>query len=179
MTRTGMIGIPVALAALMAAPAAGQVPSGDASRRTVESFTACRSIGDDTRRLACFDKAASDLEAAVARKDVTIVDRQDIRRARRSLFGFTLPSFGFLGGGKEDPEDDAPEFKEINTTIKASRQSGIGRYEVTLDDGAVWETTEPLSFPPRAGAKVRIRQATLGAYFLRVDSRSVRARRVR
>ena len=32
----------------------------------------------------------------------------------------------------------------------------------------MWQTTDPLLFPPRAGTKVRIRKGALGNYFIAI-----------
>ena len=169
----------------LASIAAAQNSADDAGGRSVKALTECRAITADTARLACFDRAAAALAAAVEAKDVAIVDRQEIRRARRSLFGFALPSFSFLGGDDRGGAQDADpareaEFQEINSTVKSARASGsYGRFDITLDDGAVWQNTETLRVAPRSGAAVRIRRAAMGSYFLRVDGISVRAIRLR
>lgn len=161
-----------------AAPAQAQTGSSD---RVLRSFAECRAIAAPEARLSCFDKAASALEAAVKAKDVTIVDRQDIRKARRSLFGFTLPKIDLFGGGGRGDDDKTADFTEINTTVASARPAANGRAEIRLADegNAVWQTTDPMPFPPRAGAKIRIRQGTLGNYFLMVDGRSYRGLRLR
>lgn len=165
-------------AGLFATTAAAQ--DSDGSQRVLGSFSACRAIAAPEARLACFDKASAALEQAVKAKDVRIVDRSDVRKARRSLFGLTLPSIGLLGGD-DDGEKEREAFSEINTVVRSARPGPNGRGEITLaDEGqAVWQTTEPMNFPPRAGAKVRIRKGTMGGYFLHVDGRSYRALRLR
>lgn len=175
-----MIG-PVAVLVTLAAVAPGgaamaQTGSGD---RVLRSFAECRAIAAAEARLACFDKAAASLEAAVKAKDVTIVDRQDVRKARRSLFGFTLPKIDLFGGGRQDEKEEA--FTEINTTVASARPGGGGRVEIRLaDEGdAVWQVIDPMPFPPKAGAKIRIRQGALGNYFLSVEGRSYRGMRLR
>lgn len=165
-------------AALCCAPQAQAAT--DSSERVLRSLTQCRAIGDTAAKLACFEKATATLEASVKARDVTIVDRQDIRKAKRSLFGFTLPKIDLFGGTERDT-DKTDEFIEINTTVASARTSANGRAEIRLaDEGdAVWQTTDPIAFLPRAGAKIRIRQGTLGNYFLFVDGRSYRGTRLR
>ena len=64
----------------------------------------CRAIVDNQARLACFDVSAKQLEDAAASGDITIVDREEMRRTRRGLFGFSLPGLGIFGSHKgEDP----------------------------------------------------------------------------
>ncbi len=146
----------------------------------VQSLTRCRAIQAADARLACFDAATDAIETAVKAKDVTIVDRQDIRKARQSLFGFSVPHIPIFGGGDQD---DGPktEFTELNTTIASVRQMDNGRIELRLAEGeAVWMTTDPMPFPPKVGAKIRIRQGAMGNYFIAVSGeRSVRGVRIR
>jgi hypothetical protein len=110
---------------------------------------------------------------------VQIIDRADVRKARRSLFGFTLPRINLFGSGEGEPGVEA--FTEITTTVQSARPVANGRVEIRLADGndAVWQTTEPMNFPPKAGAKIRIRKGALGNYFIAVDGRSYRGMRVR
>lgn len=150
-----------------------------AGERVVRSFAQCRTIADPTQRLDCFDRAATALERAVTAKDVRIVDRGDVNKVRRSLFGFTLPRLNLFGdddgGGKEQV------FTEINSTIAAVRPVANSRVEIRLADetGAVWQTTDPMNFPPKPGAKIRIRRGTLGNFFMLIDGVSIRGMRLR
>jgi hypothetical protein len=158
-----------------------------ASSRVLEPFARCRAIAAAQERLACFDAAARGLESAVQSKEITIVDRQEVRKARRSLFGFTLPRIGLFDGVDREERDgsdkvaEREEIKEIETTIASARSVANGRVEFHVADGdAVWTTTDPMAFPPKAGDKVRIRRGALGNYFIAVaGQRSVRGMRLR
>ena len=172
----------IALSSAMLFSGAAAKAQPAASDRVLQSFTACRSMAEQARQLDCYNRATSTLEAAVRGKDVTIVDRTDVRKARRSLFGFTLPNMSLFGAG--DRNDSAPDedaFAEINTTVASARASANGRAEIRLADegSAVWQTTDPMPFPPRAGERIRIRKGTLGNYFLSVGGRSYRGMRLR
>lgn len=151
------------------------------SGNVMESLARCRAIAAADTRLACFDAAATAIETAVKAQDVTIVDRQDIRTARRSLFGFSVPHIPLFGGGDRDAGPNTDDFAELNTTIAAARPMDNGRVELRLaESDAVWMTTDPMPFPPKAGAKVRIRQGAMGNYFIAISGeRSVRGVRVR
>jgi hypothetical protein len=154
----------------------------------LEPFARCRAIPAAEARATCFDAAARALEAAVVAKDITIVSRQDVRETRRSLFGFTLPRVGLFSGG-DDRDGGRPgrnrtsddDFKEIETTITSARSVANGRVELRIAEGeALWVTTDPMPFPPKAGSKVRIRKGTMGTYFIAVQGeRSVRGMRLR
>ncbi len=161
---------------LAAGGAAGQSSGGDA---VLQSFVKCRAVAAPEARLACFEGATTTLETAMAAKEVTVLDKQDVRKAKRSLFGFTLPRIGLFGGGRD--EDRGEGFETLETTIAGSRALPNGRYELSLTEGdAVWATTDPMGFPPRSGAKVRIRKGALGNYFIAIaGERTIRGIRVR
>ncbi|WP_153002721.1 hypothetical protein [Sphingomonas endophytica] len=151
----------------------------DASVRVVNSFVACRSIADPPSRLACFDRATAALEESVKANDVHIIDRADIRKARRSLFGLSVPALSVLGDGPDENKRDV--FTEISAAVAGTRANRGGRIDITLsgDDGAIWQVTDPMPFPPKAGAEVRIRKGAMGGFFLNVGGRSYRAIRIR
>lgn len=169
----------VTIAMLGAAGTAGAQAQDGASSRVLQSLTQCRAITAADQRLACFDKAAAALEQAVQAKEVRILDKEDVRRTRRSLFGFQLPRVGLFNEGDEEAKRE--EFAEINTTVASARQVQNGRIEIRLtgEDDAVWQTTEAMTFPPKPGDKIRIRKGAIGSYFISVGGRSVRGMRVR
>lgn len=142
------------------------------------SLTACRNIPDNVQRLACYDKAAGDLIAATEKGDVSVVDRAQVRQARRSLFGFNMPSLPFFSGDKsaEDVQD------EIESTITATREMNNGRFQIRISDGnALWETLETYRAlrSPENGQKITIRRGPLGSYILRINGqRGVKGRRI-
>jgi hypothetical protein len=150
----------------------------NSSERVLHDFGTCRTTADAAARLACFEKTFDSFEQAVKSKEVTIVDKADMRQAKRSLFGFALPHVDMFGGSHSDPADD---FTEINTTVASAREVERGHVEIRLADesGAVWQVTDPMPFPPRAGDKIRIRQGALGNYFLLTGSKSYRGTRLR
>lgn len=164
------------LAILTPAVAAAEDTGG--ARRTIDSFARCRQIPAADARLACFDQAATELERSVRTNDIRIVDRADVRKARRSLFGLTVPDAALVGGR---PDDDREAFTEINSTVTGARVNGNGRGDITLaDEGApVWQTTDPIRLAPKAGAAVRIRKGAMGGFFLNVGGRNYRAIRIR
>ena len=169
------------LTSMMAAAAAQAAVANVAQPlpQQVQALRECRAIADTTSRLACYDRSAAALDQAVASRSVVVLGAEDVRRTRRSLFGFSLPRLPFFGDGKD--EGDTPEESEIEGTLAAATQTGYGRWRVRLEEGGVWETTEAASASnePFAGAKVRIRRAALGSYLMNVGrSRALRVRRV-
>ncbi len=148
-----------------------------AQARNLGAIEACRAIGADTARLACFDAAA--LIAASRSGELSVVNRADMRTARRSLFGFALPKLPFFAGDKS--ADEVPD--TLDSTIVSAQSIAYGRYRMQIAAGdAVWETTDsPLNLsPPRSGEKIVIKKSALGSYFLRINGQvGVKGRRIK
>jgi hypothetical protein len=160
--------IPLFAVALAAAPQPASTPS------QIAAISACRSITDSQARLACYDNAVQQLQQAIASKDLTVLSRSDVRQSRRSLFGFTVPRLPFLGGDEGDE-------KQIVSKVARIRSTGYGKWEFRLEDGAVWETTEPTleGEAPSSGQNVTIKRGVLGNYFILFPGlRAVRGRRI-
>lgn len=154
-------------AIITASPAAAQQKDNNAA----DGVAACRSIADSAERLACFDKAAAELVAARERKDLVVLDRSDVRKTRRSLFGFPLPRIKLFGDG-DSQEAEKEEIREIDGKVVSVAQVAPDRWSVTLDDNTRWVTAESSrGFPPRAGESVNIERAALGSYIALFDKR--------
>lgn len=141
----------------------------------IEALGACRVLTEDAARLACFDEASERLARAVESKEVVVLDRQEIGETRRSLFGFSLPRIPLFRGEGGDQQS------EITAKISSGRALGHGLFQIRIEDGAVWETTETnLSLSdPRVGQEVVIKRGPLGSYMMRINGqRAVRAKRV-
>ena len=168
----------LALAAI-AAPAAAQRGKQEQIRpQTLTRVVDCRKIGGDAERLACFDREVAALDAAEANKDLVVVDREQLRKTRRTLFGLTLPNLSVFG----DDNDDEEGVQRIDTTIKRLTQTPYGKWVFTLQDGAVWEQIDSrdLAADPRVGHNIKIRRAAMGSYLANVkDQIAIRVRRVR
>ena len=163
-------------AALLFAPAA----SAERKPNRPELFTqliGCRTITENTRRLACYDSAAGALDEAEKKKELVVVDRKEIRETKKSLFGFALPRIGLFEDDKDDGKD---AITEIVSTVDMARQIAGGNWSLKLaNDVGTWETISALNVPPRSGDKVRIKKAALGSYLGQVGlNRGVRFRRV-
>jgi hypothetical protein len=169
-----VMGVGLLLLAAAGAQATGQAPE----RAPLAELEGCRSIADDAGRLACLDRAAAALLSASKSGDVTVVDRSQLRQARRSLFGFSLPRLPFLQGDRSSEDDTGT----LETTVRSVRSLGYGKVQVVVAEGnATWETTETYSTfdAPSAGQKVTIRRGPLGSYMIRFEGqRAVKGRRV-
>ncbi len=160
-----------AAAGFIGAPAIGkEVPPA-----ALTELTACRTVTDATQRLACYDREVAEFEQAEATKAIVVVDREGVRRDRRSLFGLTLPRLSFFDADGEE----APT--QVEGTIATATPTVGGKWLIALGD-SVWQTTEVPTYrrDPEVGESVLIKKAALGSYLLSVAGRrGVRAMRVR
>jgi type II secretory pathway pseudopilin PulG len=166
----------MALAALAAGPGLAKPKERQAqSNALIDAVAACRSVADEKARLACYDAATARLAEAVRSKELVVLDRQEIGETRRSLFGFSVPNIPLFRGESGEQES------QLETTIAGVGSLGQGKWQIRLQDGALWQTNESwlgLS-DPRPGQKIVIKRGALGNYFLRINGqRGVRGRRV-
>ena len=170
------IKICLALAAGLAAPAVAapaRLPT------VLQALTDCRTKTDDVARLACYDKAAAGIAEATAKKDIVVLDREEVRATRRGLFGFSLPKLNFFGNKDVENDTGREDIDEVDVVVKSARSFGYQLWRMTMEDGSIWVTNEASTLiTPRAGSKVHIKRAALGSYFIKVDgSRAVKGRR--
>lgn len=144
-----------AMLSILAAAVALAADPGPSS--AADAVEACRRIDEGTARLACFDRAAAAFAEARARKDLIVMDRAEVRRTKRGLFGFSLPSLKLFGGDDDDP------VQQLDAKIQGAAPYGYGFYMLTLDDGSQWETTDRVNgFSPRRGDAIRIKYGAFG-----------------
>jgi len=80
--------------------------------------------------------------------------------------------------GREKDEGD----NELAMAVASSRDNGIGMWQFSLTDGAIWRMTERSSNfrPPAPNETVTIRKGAMGSYLMQVGKQaSVRVERVR
>lgn len=147
-----------------------------ASPTVLTNVLGCRAITDPAARLACFDRSVSALGDAQSKGELVTLDRQEVRKTRRSLFGLTLPSLRILGD-----EDDSEEGKEIETRIVRAAPGPDGKWIFQLAEGGRWAQTDTRKFivDPKAGQTIRIRRAALGSYTANInDQRGIKVKRL-
>lgn len=151
-----------------------------AERRETKASTAldalaqCVAITGDAERLNCYDRAAKPLIEAQKAKEFVVVDRDEVRKTKRSLFGFSLPSIKLFGASDDEP------VKQLVGVMTASSALPGGLMRFQLDDGSVWDTTEGLMQMPRKGDTVTVKAGALGSYIATAPGRrSPRVKRVR
>ena len=174
----------MAIEFIMAAMAAAAAPhpalTVTAGSKLVSSVQACQQIKEDAARLACYDRSVAALTSANERGDVSIVDREQMRAARRSLFGFSIPGLPFFSGSKDKSVQEEP--KQLVSTIASFRSIGNGFVRVTIaEPQSTWESTEATDvFDVKTGDKVTIDHGALGSYFMEIGrNRAFRAHRIR
>lgn len=176
--KSVMLALAVA-GAVAATPAAAQ--NDTEPKDPLEPMRACQTIAIDAERLKCFDTVSASLLTAAAEGDVTVVNREEARKTRRKLFGFSLPDLGIFGRtDKAREKDAADEIEVLNTTVASSRATKDG-IEVTTAEGAIWLIPSPPRrlMTPRTGQPVELTKGSLSSYFIRINGQGgVKARRI-
>jgi hypothetical protein len=166
-TITGLIGV-----AAIAATTTAAKPRDRERPPLLSAVTQCRAVAEAAARLACFDRSVAALDEAETNKVVVVIDQQQVRETRRSLFGVSLPDAGLFGNGNALPQ--------IETTLTSASVDDAGRWSFVLADGARWTQTDDyiIARRPRANDTVIIKRAALGSFRLSVGGQpGVKARR--
>lgn len=144
----------------------------------IEALKACQDITDPTSRLNCFDRAVSTMVSATEEGELQLVDKEDVTKTRRRLFGFSLPNLGIFGGG--DGEEDELDMLESTVTRVISVRGDKVVFEI--EEGSIWQISDaPARIIRRIdrGTPVVFKKAALGSYFIRVDGRTgVKGKRI-
>lgn len=151
--------------AIGAAPAFAQNDGDVARPKVYRELIECRQISDAAQRLACFDAASVQMEQAAAAKDIVILDRAEVRKTKRSLFGFFLPKLPFF-----DNDEEEDQFTRIESTFASVAPVGFGKYQFDIPDGGTWQTMESTRSVLREGQKIMIRRGAVGGYLLQVGN---------
>ena len=138
-------------------------------------IVACRAISDAAARLQCFDAAATALETATENRQVVMLDQSEVRKTKRSLFGFSLPKIPFFGESDEEQEE---EFKEIEGELANVQALPYGKYQFTVKDAGTWQTTQGISSILKNGKKFKIKRAAMGSFMLVMNNTGIRVKRV-
>lgn len=152
----------------------------EALPRSLEKLAACKAIVDDAARLACYDRETGALVTAASEGEVKVVDKEDAKTIRRSLFGFQVPQIALFSSKNEKGEDTSID-EILNSKITAVTQLPRGNYRITITEGAIWETGEPSMrlLTPKVGQSIQLEKASLGAYWIRINGQpGVKGKRV-
>lgn len=166
----------------------------------IDAILACRSIAEDTRRLACMDEASSRLAGAIDRQDIVVVERDQAIASERDSFGlaFANPArvlasivgrsategresgLQLYGDGAEAIRNESGEIEVLRgLPVRDIRHDHNNRLVVTLQNGQVWRQTDARRVPiPRPGTPVtlEISRGALGSYFMQASHNSYRMR---
>lgn len=147
----------------------------------LDPLRSCRAITGEAERLSCYDRVSGALIAAADEGDLSVVNREEVRKTRRSLFGFSLPDLGIFGRSEKAAEkDENDEIEVLNTTIAGARSTTAG-LELTTAEGAVWLIPSPPRrlMTPRPGQSLEFVKGSLTSYFVRINGQGgVKARRI-
>ena len=136
----------------------------------LEPFEKCKSIGDDTQRLACFDAAASTARTIA-------VEKRDKRRVRQK------EDFGLSGLDLAKRDEKAPdrvaernELEPDQITAKltdAYTNMKTGRRIFLLDNGQIWREVSgsKMRRAPKAGAAITVKKGGFGSFKLRAEGK--------
>jgi hypothetical protein len=163
-------GVLLSGSALAAAPGGAQV-----APPIIRAPIDCLGIADGAARLRCYDTAVGALAEATRNGAIVVLDEASVRKTRRSLFGFDLPDLPFFNKAQDEPE--AP--KELVAKVKSVRPFGHKMWLVEIETGAIWQTTEAQTQPPRVGEEIKIRKAIAGGYMIQIGQQLIRTKRVR
>ncbi len=138
----------------------------------------CRTIQPDAKRLACFDAAAVSVSVAERSGDILLINRKQVVADKRAGFGLPRFSTDVFGGGAADK---ATRVEQLDSTIRSAVASNsTGRWNLRLADGSEWQTIDAIPLPPKAGAAIVVKQASLGGYRATIGKgRSVLVKRLR
>lgn len=166
-----------------AATAQDQAPPATGPVAVMQHLYDCRAIADNVARLACYDAQVAAVQTAEQAREVRIVDREQMREARRGLFGFSLSNLRLFGGGNDDDDNSqrTEEVTEIVANVASARWTRDGGLAFSLDNGQHWRQTDSrYSGTVSPGQSVRIRRAALGSFMASIEGRpAMRVRRER
>lgn len=162
----------------LAVPAAAQ-PAPAARAGALKALADCRAVTDSTARLACYDAAAAQLDEAERTGEVVVLDREQVRTAKRDAFGFSIPSFPRLFD--RDERQASEEVNTLASEVASASKDAFGRWSVSLKNGQQWRQTDSKTiFRVRTGDAVEVRRGLVGSFFIRIGGQpGVRAERVR
>lgn len=138
-------------------------------------IVACRALPDASARLTCYDAAAKALEDATENRQIVMLDQGEVRKTKRSLFGFSFPNIPFFGESKEEQDEESAQ---IEGELANVQPLPYGKYQFTVKDAGTWQTTQGVSSILKNGKKFKLKRGALGSYMLVVNNVGIRVKRV-
>ncbi|QYU69062.1 hypothetical protein J4558_02655 [Leptolyngbya sp. 15MV] len=173
MRHSGTLAVVSVFAALCCGPAAWAQDGGEqATPPILQDLFDCRAIEDTTHRLACYDGRTDALVQARDTGQLMIADREQIREARRGLFGLALPRLRIFGRDDETGNHEE-QVRNLEGVIRSVSETYNG-YIFVLEEGGTWMQSER-QYPgiePKPGHKIHIRRAALGSFMASIEGRN-------
>lgn len=162
-----------AAAIALSAPGFAKPASGGAA--VVKDLKACRQISDENERLRCYDSAVDALDKAEQSGEVVVLDKEQVKEARKDAFGFTMPSFKMFDRG-EKPE----AIDEVTVVVDHAFKTRDGKWMIKTENGQTWRQIDDYDLfkAPKKGSTMKIKRASLGSYVANIDGqKSIRVKR--
>jgi hypothetical protein len=185
------------LSFIAAAGACGLAQAASPVEKAIDAALGCRSIADNTERLACFDGAMSGIDSARTEHAAeTAAKKAAKEKKKKDDFGLKGREVVVLDnteenfGGEAVPEvraaQEAKRLKSIAATATSIKVNSLKQATLTLDNGQVWKQLESdnVSLPPMREGKsyaVTIKRGTMGNYMAVIEdlNRSIRVTRIK
>ena len=136
-------------------------------------FLSCRSIGDATARLACYDRATASGDSPAPTLPATPSPPTPSPPIETpDLFG--LPADEVRKRAEYQLGQPTPDVLEARIT--GLTRLATGKFEVELDNGQRWQQVDTTAIHVKPGENVRIRRGALGSYLLQRASGGAAAR---
>lgn len=123
----------------------------------LDKMLGCRSVTSDPERLRCYDDATARVASARNSGALVALDRGRLEADKRQRFGLASPRV-------QPASDPLSGVQQITLKISRVQPSSYGRYRIVLSNTSTWETAEPVSYAPEAGAEITIRRAGFGGF---------------
>lgn len=165
-----------ALAALSVLTIAAMATSAQAQKKSAgadpgpvfEGMLQCRTITEDSARLACFDRQVAAFADAQKTGEVIVAERKVVEQARESAFGLAVGESTLLRG------PDGQPLKSLSSEIIDVRKlPGSGRWVMSLENGSRWEQMDPptIRFVPEKKQTLQIERGALGSYIAKLNGK--------
>lgn len=123
----------------------------------IQGVVACRAIAGSAARLQCYDRSTKALSDAQGSGELIALDRKNVRETKTRAFGLRAPR-------STSPADPFGSLQQIDAPIVGVTRSGYDRLQIAVKDNGIWETLEPLNFPPDVGKIIRITRNNFGGF---------------
>ena len=119
------------------------------------------------------------MQSADTSGEVIFADREQVKKAKRGLFGLGDIRLGIFSRGEDDAEDQ--ELEQIDAGVRSITTGRDGKLQIVLEDGARWAQTDLSKVRLKAlkAKKVTIKRGPMGSYVMVFDSgSSVKVKRI-